>query len=76
MVSLISCHNQEDYDHEPIPCVYHEELMTSKWLSLVSVEVIERWRSFNNLTFYCDRHFMMSETDHNRLWTYMVDQLP
>ena len=32
------------------PYVHHEEVMTSKWLSLVFVEVIERWRSL--LTYY------------------------
>ena len=42
------------------PCVHHEEVMTSKWPSLVFAEVIERWQSYNNLIFYCDGYLTMS----------------
>ena len=44
----------------PNPYVQHEEVTTSRWLSFVFAEVIERWGSYNNLILYYDGYLTMS----------------
>ena len=42
IVSMVTlCELLMSYVYGPIPCVYHEEVTTSKWLSLVLGKVIE-----------------------------------
>ena len=45
----------------PISCVHHEEVMTSKWSSLVFGEVVVRWQSYDKIVLWDEINWLNGE---------------